>query len=432
MDVEAPNIGASARPPTPPLESSLPEDEEPATPPPEKVPLITRKVRLFPTPAQQRILDKWFGAARWTYNACVAALQARRCSPNKCAFRAHCINKGAPQLEGHDWALEVPFDVRDEAMADLVKARKAHAAKERVQKKTLPATYKFRSKRRDPQQCITIRRRHWGRGRGAYAALFGVTREGGLRMRAAEELPLEMDNDLRITRDQLGHVYVCYCVPRPTHPPVPGNRVISLDPGVRTFLTGYDPDGRLVEIGSGDITRVVRLLVQADKVQSKEKDKKHRSRRRQLRRARLRIFARARNLVDEVHRKTCKFLTATYENILLPQFESSRMVPRGARRIGCKTARQMMTWAHYRFREMLITKASQRVGCHVVICDEAYTSKTCGRCGKIHATLGGAKVFTCPACGFCLGRDVNGARNILLRWMMQPAQQELVQTNVGA
>ena len=46
----------------------------------------------------------------------------------------------------------------------------------------------------------------------------------------------------------------------------------------------------------------------------------------------------------------------------------------------------------------------------VYIVDEAYTNKTCGRCGALHAKLGGSKVFCCaqgPSDLVC-ERDVNG------------------------
>ena len=47
--------------------------------------------------------------------------------------------------------------------------------------------------------------------------------------------------------------------------------------------------------------------------------------------------------------------------------------------------------------------------------DEDYTSKTCGRCGDINKNLGGNKFFKCNACKLECGRDVNGARNILMK-----------------
>ena len=66
---------------------------------------------------------------------------------------------------------------------------------------------------------------------------------------------------------------------------------------------------------------------------------------------------------------------------------------------------------------VLIHKAREHSWCRVVICTEEYTSKTCGFCGYIHKKLGGSKVFCCPQCKTNLDRDINGARNILLRYL---------------
>src|SRR5947199_3511024 len=87
------------------------------------------------------------------------------------------------------------------------------------------------------------------------------------------------------------------------------------------------------------------------------------------------------------------------------------------RRIDSKTARAMCTWSHYRFQQHLIHKVREYPWCRVIICTEEYTSKTCGRCGHVRQKLGGSKVFRCPNCTAELDRDINGARNILLRYL---------------
>src|ERR1700723_171236 len=74
-------------------------------------------------------------------------------------------------------------------------------------------------------------------------------------------------------------------------------------------------------------------------------------------------------------------------------------------------------WAHYRFRMRLLSKAREYPWCNVELVDESYTSKTCGRCGALHNKLGGAKVYQCPRCTLRMDRDVNGARNIYLRYL---------------
>lgn len=59
--------------------------------------------------------------------------------------------------------------------------------------------------------------------------------------------------------------------------------------------------------------------------------------------------------------------------------------------------------------------ASVLVSVLVIRCNESYTSSTCTKCGHIHHKLGGSKIFTCPDCGHKILRDINGARNIMLR-----------------
>ena len=66
-----------------------------------------------------------------------------------------------------------------------------------------------------------------------------------------------------------------------------------------------------------------------------------------------------------------------------------------------------------RFRQFLTWKAWQN-GKAVVVVNEAYTSKTCSWSGEIVQNLGGAKVIR-GSDGIRLDRDVNGARGIFLR-----------------
>jgi IS605 OrfB family transposase len=205
-------------------------------------------------------------------------------------------------------------------------------------------------------------------------------------------------------------------------------RIIALDPGVRTFLTGYSPDTQhTLQVGDQSVQRLCRLSHYLDEMDAKidraKTERASHSRRQKLRRARLRMYTRLRHLADEVHWQTANVLTRDYDVILLPSFGVSDMVRkqkdgRWRRRIGKNTARRMLLWAHYRFRQRLAWKARQR-GVTLLIVNEAWTSKTCCRCGRINDKLGGSKVFRCDAtnggCGLVLDRDVNGAVNILLR-----------------
>ena len=199
-------------------------------------------------------------------------------------------------------------------------------------------------------------------------------------------------------------------------------------------MTGYNPSGEAIEWGKGDINRMYRLCLNYDRIQS-ERDsihgKENKRKRYKLRRCMLRIHKKIRNLVDECHRKFARWLCENHHVVLLPEFKTKDMVKRGFRKIHSKTARQMMTWSHYRFRQYLLHKSREYPWCKVVICTEEYTSKTCGSCGVINQNLGSSKTFRCLSCGATIDRDVNGARNVLLKYITENKSQ-LDQADVGA
>jgi putative transposase len=87
-----------------------------------------------------------------------------------------------------------------------------------------------------------------------------------------------------------------------------------------------------------------------------------------------------------------------------------------SRKIGRKTTGGMVRLSHYKFRTFLQHKARQ-FGTMVELCDERYTSLTCGSCGTLNGGLGRSEAFECPRCGYAAGRDHNAARNILIRYV---------------
>ena len=271
-------------------------------------------------------------------------------------------------------------------------------------------------------------------------------------LHAAEPLPDDLVYDTRLQRTRQGKFFLGLLSSlkvQQRDPRTHREGIVALDPGVRTFLTGYDPRGEIVEFGKEDFKRLTNLCHRYDQLQSEwsnkkgeclkprklSKERKGKPRRAHpqkprrnnhrhrchLKRAGRRMQERIHNLVDEVHRQTVKHLVSNYDTILLPKFSTSQMVlkKRVKRKIRSKTARAMLTWSHYRFRIRLEDKIREVPWCRVVLCNEAYTSKTCGACGFVHHQLGGNKVFSCPQCGVVMDRDMNGARNILLRYLVR-------------
>ncbi len=196
------------------------------------------------------------------------------------------------------------------------------------------------------------------------------------------------------------------------------NKVIALDPGVRTFMTGFDGSDFL-EFGNGDFNRIAKLCSHLDKLKSKHdvsKGAKFKRLRFKLRQAMEKLRTQIKNLRSECHKQVGSYLARNYDVIVLPTFETSQMVVKKGRKLKSKTARAMMTWAFYQFSQTL-EHLCNRYGSKLVRITEEYTSKTCTKCGHIHQKLGGSKNFKCPSCGYEIPRDFNGAVGIFLKAM---------------
>ena len=235
-----------------------------------------------------------------------------------------------------------------------------------------------------------------------------------LQINAVEPLCEEMPSEFTILVDK-GRWYLSFSIPFEIEENNNHN-CIGLDPGVRTFLTGFDGEN-ILEIGNGSISDVAILCQRLDKIQSQIALLKGRSNKRarwKLRKLSEDLRTRIRNLTNEVHNKASAMLTKNYKHIFLPTFETSKMVVRKKRKIRSKTARNMLTWSHYKFKQTLKFHAFKR-DCVVHDVTEEYTSKTCSKCGHVHEKLGGNKKFRCPSCGHHLPRDWNGAINIFIK-----------------
>lgn len=226
----------------------------------------------------------------------------------------------------------------------------------------------------------------------------------------AEELP-ENFGDCRLVRVHEQH-YLCVPSEVPTTKKSDNQgRVVALDPGVRTFLTFFS-ENSVGKIGQSDFSRIQRLCHHLDHLISRFSFVRAPQRRR-MKKAADRIRVRIRNLVDELHHKAARFLVDNFDVILLPTFETSNTSLKATRKIRSKTVRNLLSFAHYRFKQFLKHKAFEQGKMVVDVC-EAYTSKTVSWTGEIRE-IGSAKTIKSLLDGNVMDRDVNGARGIFLR-----------------
>ncbi|KAF5826737.1 hypothetical protein DUNSADRAFT_2216 [Dunaliella salina] len=235
----------------------------------------------------------------------------------------------------------------------------------------------------------------------------------------------EPNYDCKLQMDSLGRFYLhipCHVEACENQASSNRHEWCSLDPGVRTLFTLYCPTkGVSYKLADGDISRVFRLCVYLDKLISKTTKingnyNQKRKRRKKHYRSIIKLRNRIKNLVTEVHCKVVLLLVKHFKNIVLPTFDVSQMVLKNGkmRKIGSKTARQMMSWRFYDLKMRLLNKA-KLYGCNVILETEEWTSKTCTHCQFVKHNLGGSKIYNCDDCKLKADRDVCGARNIFMK-----------------
>lgn len=362
----------------------------------KSTPNSVKRIRVYPSKELHRVWKRWLAAYRWVYNWTVAALKA---GEGHSAYYLQALARAADRPE---WVKDLPGHQLQEAVSDALDAF--------WQAKKNNGCAKFKSCQ-SPTQVIKFKAGNFKHSR------WYPKKTGKLELKTSQQWPEQCAYGTQLVYKQ-GKWFGIFPTVREVIP-TSSDGVIALDPGVRTFLTGYDGDS-VFEVGQKDIGRINRLCTHLDQLMSKIALSPVKRVRYKMRKAASRLRERIQNLVKDLHNKTARHLLDHYKLILLPTFESSQMVKKQRRKIRSKTARNMLTLKHYSFKQHL-KQAAAREGIIVVEVNEAYTSKTCPECGHIHDKLGGSKQFRCPNCGYSAHRDWNGARSIMIRALQATA-----------
>lgn len=394
-------------------------------------PFRVKKIRLYPTAMEKIKLNKWFGAARWTYNKCLefqkSEYEKGNKNPTDAQFRKKFIeNKIIGKNQELKWLLDIPYNVRDDGMRDLKKNVASNIQK--ITNGTIKHfNLKFRKARRESQS-ITIRPQNYNRDLNGKKKR--KEKDDGAfvfikRMKKKEALqPQQVKHEIKIKKDVYGDYWIC--VPTATKMRSDNQTsifsksytdgVIALDPGVRTFLTGFDSyNKQAIHLGNDVCKRIDKNHKEQDILTSKIKRRKGNKMRLvyAIRRKRKQL----KNMMKDLHYKVGTFLCTNYKTILLPTFGTQDMINKEKRKIGSNDARRLQSHSHYTFQQRLIQISKKYKNCNVILVDEDYTSVTCSECGWYNRNLKGSKTFKCErkGCKKIFDRDVNAAKNIFLK-----------------
>lgn len=184
------------------------------------------------------------------------------------------------------------------------------------------------------------------------------------------------------------------------------NKQITIDPGIRTFMTGIT-ENKVIKIIDKK-KRIKKYLKRKDKIMGNEKIPENIKKKNEKM-----INRKISNIIEDFHWKSIKYLTDNNAIILMGNMSTKNIISktgnldRMSKRIG-------MAMRLYKFKQRLEYKcALKRVKYGEI--NEWNTSKMCSKCGNINHKLGGNKIYECSNCKVIMDRDVNGARNIYIK-----------------
>lgn len=182
---------------------------------------------------------------------------------------------------------------------------------------------------------------------------------------------------------------------------------ISLDPGLRTFMTGIS-NNEVLEIGTNLDSKITTLLIRKNKI-LKKKIKEYIKRKIEKR-----LNNKIKNLITDLHWKTIHYLTNNYKTILIGDMSTKGIINNKTSKLSKLNKQLANAISLYKFRERLKYKSSIKQNNYIKV-NEYYTSKMCSNCTFMKEDLGSNKIYNCNKCKLIQDRDVNASRNICLK-----------------
>jgi putative transposase len=226
------------------------------------------------------------------------------------------------------------------------------------------------------------------------------------------------------------------------------NKILAIEKKIRRYqriLSQKRNDNKLVDGKSLREHKKTRIIAKYNKKGKKFVERSLRKNsilknKRHIKNKIRKCYGKIKNMVKELHNKTALYLVKNYERILLPKFETQNMLRKKKfnkeyfnkveaekgeeeckkeikrvykqRRLNGRVKFVLNSLSHYKFKMHLSNKCRE-YGSELTEVTEEYTSKTCTNCG-IQSENYNNRQKSCK-CGYKINRDINGARNILIK-----------------
>ena len=356
-----------------------------------------RRIRIYPTQQQKQLFKQWFGVGRKVYNTCVNHFNEKDIEFKGWMKMSTIVLHSLTE----DYIKSVPYQIKSKVVKDAYTSWQTNCKKKKSGK---PFKLRYKSRKNPVQSCYIPK---------SAVSESGIYHTISGKLKFSERVFLKNDIcDCRLINDH-GRWYLSVPQKITTIPTENQGGIVALDPGVRNFLTYFSEDGQFGWLGIHAFDRILNLNLKRDKLLSRlalTKDKKKKCK---LKRTLNRTYHRIHDLVDELHWQCINYLVHNFSVIVFPPLEVKGMTKKG-RKLRKSVVRSMMSLRFFDFKERLKQKCKE---CGVVYVEqnESYTSKTNSFTGELITNLGSKEWFEYD--GIKVHRDLNGARNILIRAM---------------
>ena len=333
--------------------------------------------------------------------------------------RKHALVNDKDLKEDELWQKEIPYDTRQLILKDLVAGYKA-AVTNKARGNIDDYVMQYKSKKRQLSQIFHIDKRALTKTPEGELILFKTRGVGVLRTRNkmrnwVKRHVTGIEADCKIIKYKSGEYYLLLPMTQEIVIKTKPFDFVALDSGTRTFQTIYSPNGICGKIGDEFANKyLMKTAERIDQLNSIAANADNCKTKLHIRKRQALLRTKIKNQVADLHWQTINFLCNNFKTIVVTPFKVSEMVNSTTRNINDRAVRQMLALSHYAFKERLYSRAA-RNGNQIILTSEAYTTKTCGRCGNVKQDMGGEKVYNCDKCGLVIDRDLGSARSITIR-----------------
>lgn len=354
-------------------------------------------IRLYPSRLQEARFERYLLAGRVCFNrALSASIDWYKRSGKSLHYAAHCSDLTALRQADSFWS-DVPLQVQRDALRRLDKAYKAFFR--RLKAGQNPGFPRFKGRNRWEGFSIQACGRVVKNNRIRVSGVNGLVRARNLR-------PIEGDIvEQRIVRKS-GKWFCHLVVDEPSKlVNAPQKPAVGIDVGLKSFAVLSD--GKTI-----DNPRFGRLAVRklAHYHRRLSRTKKGSANRRKAISRLQRVYFKIQNLRHNFTHHASRRITNEYGLIAIENLNVSGMV-RG------RLAKSILDACWSMFTSQLAYKAAEAGGA-VVRVNPAGTTQDCSQCGQVVQKDLSVRVHKCD-CGCVLDRDLNAARNILKRALIE-------------